>query len=199
MFGIEIITKLLFFVKSSAKFFEVLIMKKFLVFVLVLCFAIPFFGCYEIEEAESSLSEEESVSQASSEMPSRVVSEFKPEEKYTFLVSKYVVSTKKRFHDVTYSRKYYLVKGRVEGATLTTTLPDEKSAVEFYNETLKDYPDAIKGGTSVTVYMQGKQLGQYRSASLEKLLFLLETEGYQYSLNFDKDDYLDRYSGAVKD
>lgn len=175
-------------------------MKKFLVFVLTLSFAIPFFGCNEVHEPEpSSEAETSNVSEASSEALSKVVSEFKPEEKYTFLTSKYVVSTKKRFHDVTYSRKYYLVKGRVEGESMTTTLPDEKSATDYYNETIKDYPDAVRGGTSVTVFMTGKQLGQYRSATLTKLLFLLETEGYEYALNFDKDDYLDRYSGAVKD
>ena len=173
-------------------------MKKFLVFVLILSFAIPFFGCYEVEETDYS-SEEESVSEIPSVTPSKVVSEFQPEKKYTFLTSKYVVSTKKRFHDVTYSRKYYLVKGRVEGAMIVVTLPDEKTAIDYYNETIKDYPDAVRGGTSVTVYMQNKELGQYKSASLEKLLFLLETEGFQYSLSFDKDDYLNRYSGAVKD
>ena len=173
-------------------------MKKLFVFFIIICFMIPFFGCYE-EEVDNSSDESEDISFVSSQEPSKVVSEFKPEEKYTFLNSKYIVSTKTRLHEVTYSRRYYLVKGRVEGCTMTTTLPDDKAATEYYNQTVKDYPDAVKGGTSITVYMTGKQLGQYRSATLTKLLFLLETEGYQYSLNFDKDDFLDRYSGAVTD
>ncbi len=174
-------------------------MKKFLVYIMTMSFIITLFGCYAEEGTTSSQSEAVSVSEPESEVPSKTVSEFKPEDKYTFLTSKYVVSTKKRLHDVTYSRRYYLVKGRVAGVTMTTTLPDDKSATEYFNETVKDYPDALRGGTSVTVFMEGKKLGQYRDASLTKLLFLLETEGYEAFLNFDKDDFLDRYSGAVVD
>lgn len=172
-------------------------MKKLFILFLTISFTFSAFGCYEAEETSSA--EEATVSESSSEVPSKVVSEFVPEKVYTFLTSKYVVSTKTRLHDVTYSRRYYLVKGRVAGATMTTTLPTDKDATEYYNEAIKDFPDAVRGGSSVTVFLQGKNLGQYNNASLTKLLFLLETEGYDYYLNFDKDDFLDRYSGAVVD
>lgn len=174
-------------------------MKRFFIFAILTSFAVSFFGCYNDEDVSSSSSEEVAQSSLESEVSSKEVSVFVPEKKYTFLTSKYVVSTKKRFHEVTYGYRYYLVKGRVNGATMTATLPDDKTAGEYYSETLKDFPDAIRQGTSVTVFLQGKKLRQYNNCSYEKLTFLLETEGFKYSANFDVEDFQERYSGVIND
>ncbi len=173
-------------------------MKRLLVLTLIMSFVFPFFGCFEEEVAESS-EVSESSAESSEESSKSEISVFVPEEEYPFLTSKYVVSSKTRFHDTTYSYRYYLVKGRVVGATQTISLPDEKTAKEYHAQILKEYPDAMLMASSVTVFLEGKKLGQYNNCSLNKLKFILETEEREYSVSFDEEDFLDRYSGVISD
>ncbi len=105
---------------------------------------------------------------------------------YPFLESAYVVTSSRESAGILYVCNYYFVDGLVEGARLTTTLPDEETAYKYYQESLEDYPDTALNGKNVTHYLYDEDL-YYYGYTLEKLEFVLTTALYEYTVDFDKD------------
>ncbi|MBQ3230161.1 MAG: hypothetical protein IJB49_04000 [Clostridia bacterium] len=108
-----------------------------------------------------------------------------PEEKYDFLSSEYIVVSTRESFGKKYVYEYYLLKGKVAGLKLFTTLSDKESAEEYFELIKEEHPDAELDGLTVIHYLGDNDVFCY-GYSLEKLLFVLEKGGYEYELRFDK-------------
>lgn len=111
---------------------------------------------------------------------------------YKFLHSKYSVTALRSVHGIEYRYDYYFQKGVVAGLKQSVTLLDPDSAEIYYNEVADDCPQAYIDGTTVVHYI-GDDASCY-GFSLERLEFQLEHAEYNYTVNFDRDTFLERYN-----
>lgn len=178
-------------------------MKKIIVLIITLLIAVLLCACTENgsqssipiqESSENSIktevsadTNEESVNESSDE------SVFVPEEVYEFLLSEYSVTSTREAFGTVYTSEYYFVDGAVAGSKLITAFPDKQSAEKYYEVILEDYPDAVIEELTVIHYMDDSEV-YYYGYSLEKLKFILEKTGYEYTVNFDEDIYKDIYN-----
>ena len=117
-------------------------------------------------------------------------SRFVPEEVYPFLLLEETVTSRRTSSGRKFIYDYYLDDERtVVGARLTTVLQTTAEAREYRNSLLKKHPDAVMDGKAVTVYIDSKSDGYYFIGfPLEKLLYTLDLNGIEYTLNFDENE-----------
>ncbi len=144
------------------------------------------FGCTDnpnISPAESNTSEE---SEANFPKPDKNAIT----EKYTFLKSKYTVTATSERHGVRYTYDYYFVNDTVGGMRQKVSLPNPESARKYYTEIVTKCPEAIINASTVTYYV-GEDAYCY-GFSLDKLKFQLDTQSYEYTVNFDEEDFIEK-------
>ncbi len=168
-------------------------MKIIIILIFALLISVFTFGCTSVGEGPdygSDNSDFEDISYLSDTSFDTTESEssVNPEEVYPFLSSKYVVTSRRESFGTVYECKYYLVDGKVAGAKLMTTLPDEPAALEYFETVLEDYPDATMLGLTVTHYLEDN-MHFYYGSTLDKLKFLLDKSGYDFTVDFDEKVY----------
>ncbi len=118
------------------------------------------------------------------------VSRFDPEEVYPFLLLEETVTSRRTSSGREFIYDYYLDDERtVVGARLTTVLQTTAEAREYRDSLLKKHPDAVTEGKTVTVYIDSESDDYYFIGfPLEKLLYTLDLNGIEYTLNFDENE-----------
>lgn len=143
-------------------------------------------ACAPNSQTESSASEESDYNPMKPERNEIV-------EKYTFLKSKYSVTAKCEMHEIKYRYDYYFVNGKVAGLRQTVSLPSPERAREYYTEIVASCPEAIINASTVTYYVgEGANCFGY---TLDKLKFQLESQAYEYTVNFSEDDFREEFGG----
>ncbi len=166
-----------------------------------LLLTIAFFSsCFSEPAPENSQAVPESstpdLSQTISEVSEQ--SAFIPESVYEFLLSEYYVTAVRESYGTVYESVYYLEDGTVTGVKLNTAFAEIESAEEYYAHIRKDYPDSLISGSVVTQFLQG-QNASYYGYDPEKLVFMLEKTGYEYTLSFDIDEFLKENSEEISE
>ena len=174
-------------------------MKKFITFFLLSgLILLSFFGCNTNqnipESLEKDVSKENALSEDSinSHENSKEQSGPRPEEVYPFLKSKYKVTSIMNSFEKLYVCEYYFVDGYVVGAKLMTTLQTEEDANEYYNIIIDEFEDAVLSQCTVTHFLDDDD-NFYYGYSLEKLKFVLERTGYEIGMNFDEEEFNEKF------
>ena len=115
--------------------------------------------------------------------------------KYPFLNSKYTVSATRIMHGIEYRYDYYFQKGTVAGLKQTVILLDPDSAQLYYDDVVENCPEAYLDGVTVIHYM-GEDASCYGN-TLEMLEFRLKTAEFEYTVNFNKEEFLQRYESQI--
>lgn len=162
--------------------------------------AVLFSSCFSEAAHENS----QAVPESSTSDLSQTVSEaseqstFIPESVYEFLLSEYYVTAVRESYGTVYESVYFFESGTVAGVKLNTAFPTDEAAREYYEHIRKDYPDSLLSDRAVTQFLQGENAGYY-GYDPEKLLFMLEKTGYEYTLSFDIDEFLKENSGETSE
>ncbi len=149
-----------------------------------------------LSNTESQEVSEEASEEASESVSDTETSEDAYEKKYPFLKSEYVITSKIMTGETVFVCKYYFVDKKVAGAKLMTTFDDTKTAKDYYDIILDDYPDAKIDRLTVTHFLADDD-NYFYGYSPEKLKFALETAGYAVSVGFDIDEFYKDESDAV--
>ncbi len=167
-------------------------MKNIILSALITALICSFAGCVKTNNTKSEISEstESEISETVSVDPDKNASK-----KYKFLNSKYTVSAIRIMHGIEYHYEYYFQKGTVAGLKQTVILLDPDSAQLYYDDIIGDCPEAHIDGVTVIHYM-GEGASCYGD-SLEMLEFRLETAGFEYTVNFDRESFIQRYESKV--
>lgn len=116
-------------------------------------------------------------------------SSYDPEAVYPFLRLEDIVTTRSSASGRTFIYEYFISGGKVAGAKLCTVLQTEREAKEYRASLLKRHPDAVIKGKTVTIYVAPDDDDYYFiGIPLEKLLYMLDLNGIEYTLNFNPDD-----------
>ncbi len=116
-------------------------------------------------------------------------SSYDPEAVYPFLRLEDIVTTRSSASGRTFIYEYFISGGKVTGAKLCTVLQTEREAKEYRASLLKRHPDAVIKGKTVTIYVAPDDDDYYFiGIPLEKLLYMLDLNGIEYTLNFNPDD-----------
>lgn len=164
------------------KFISIILLCSFLVFSFVGCTYTP-----EVSQAESDASDESDIEYIRPERNEII-------EKYTFLKSKYSVTAKSESQSIKYTYDYYFVDGVVGGMRQKVSFPDPESARNYYTGIVDDCPEATINASTVT-YFVGDNAYCY-GYSLDKLKFQLEKVGYEYTVNFIEEDFLEKFEAS---
>jgi len=116
---------------------------------------------------------------------------------YPFLKSEYIVTATRESFGTLYTSEYYFVKGIVAGVRLTTNLSDQSDADEYYELIIEDFPDSTIEDTTVTQYMGDDHI--YYAYTLDKLKFMLQKSGYEYTINFDEEAFNEQFMVSKPD
>lgn len=161
-------------------------MKKTIITMIAVLIITCMFGCDDSKNENISLT---------SETESESVMESEPEESRTppedvcyFLESPYTVSSKRESAGTVYECIYYFIDETVAGAKVTTTLQSESAAEEYLELLNEDCPYATLDGLTLTHYVTDDD-AYYYGYTLEKLKFVLEKAGYEFTVNFDEDEF----------
>ncbi len=162
-------------------------MKKIFIIIIALIFLLS--GCNTQTNVDTP-------SEVPSEYPSqREESKIIPEDIYDFLSSKYYVTARNESMGNIYEYVFYFDEGVVVGTKTVSTLTSEKLA-ESYAESLKndDAPCVFLEGNTVTAYYGDDYEAYYQGYSLEKLKFVLEKMGYEYTVEFLEEEFYEEFS-----
>ena len=154
-----------------------------------------FSGCVPISEpvyseTESEFSDDSILSSEVIENESE--SSIAIEEIFEFLSSHYTLTSTRESFGTVYVCDYYFVDGYVAGARISTTLPNEATATEYYEMVKQNSPYAFLNVLTVTDYIVGEDLN-YDGYELEKLKFMLDKSGYSYTVNFNESEFSDEF------
>lgn len=166
-------------------------MKKIISFILLGSLVLSAWGCgNNAGEASSTVSEitEEAASEQESSEEISVNPDIEMAKRYKFLNSKYTVISRRDAFGTVYVCYYYFVDGVVAGAKTVTTFSTPKSAEEYYDNIIEDYPDAYIQDSTVVNYLSDEE-DFYYEYSLEKLEFVLKKSGYTVGRSFDIEDF----------
>lgn len=163
-------------------------MKKFFTFAIIAALICVLAGCVKAKQATSEIHESSEIELSE---PVSVDPDKNAVKKYQFLNSKYTVSATRMMHGIEYRYEYYFQKGTVAGLKQTVILLDPDSAQLYYDDIVGDCPEAYLDGVTVIHYM-GETASCYGD-SLEMLEFRLKAAEFEYSVNFDKEAFIERY------
>ncbi len=173
-------------------------MKKIFI-ILTLLLTLNIFGCEnDTSDSGNDLSPDNSTHSSESSNESDISDdEDAIAQIYKFLTSEYTVTATRESFGTLYTTEYYFVKGIVAGVRLTTELNEQSDADEYYELIIEDFPDSTIEDTIVTQYMEDNHI--YYGYTLDKLKFMLQKSGYEYTLNFDEEAFNEQFTVSKPD